>query len=237
MPVGCGPYGAVLPWCGGVGTRGDTVTFEFPHAISHRSHRRFAPGNCALLRGPLVYVERRTRPRNRRSCARKLGRATPLSMQTPGVFSSQAGGRIRTYAPFYLRARRKSTRCTSNGAKDKTIDSQTQSRNASTPAIGSRRRFRSRMPQPSWRASNPPEPLCAFPGETDELRERYAARVEQIAELGTVDAPSLPGSGLPKKHTGPAVRRTAEVTLSWPIENMGPRCPTCSPPSPAISSS
>jgi ribulose-bisphosphate carboxylase large chain len=63
------------------------------------------------------------------------------------------------------------------------------------------------------------------PGETDELRERYAARVEQIEELGTVDAPSLTGSGLPKGHTGPVVRRTAHVTLSWPLENMGPSLP------------
>jgi len=63
------------------------------------------------------------------------------------------------------------------------------------------------------------------PGETDELRERYAARVEQIEELGTVDEPSLTGSGLPKHHAGPVVRRTAHVTLSWPIENMGPSLP------------
>jgi ribulose-bisphosphate carboxylase large chain len=63
------------------------------------------------------------------------------------------------------------------------------------------------------------------PGETDELRERYAARVERIEELGTVDAPSLAGSGLPKRHTGPTVRRTAEVTLSWPLANMGPSLP------------
>ena len=63
------------------------------------------------------------------------------------------------------------------------------------------------------------------PGETDELRERYAARVEKIAELGTVDAPSLSGSGLPKNLTGPVVRRTAEVTLSWPMENLGPSLP------------
>lgn len=63
------------------------------------------------------------------------------------------------------------------------------------------------------------------PGETDELRERYAARVEKIVELGTVDAPSLPGSGLPKNQQGPTVRRAAEVTLSWPIENMGPSLP------------
>ena len=63
------------------------------------------------------------------------------------------------------------------------------------------------------------------PGETDELRERYAARVEEIRELGTVDAPSLTGSGLPKGHTGPVPRRTAQVELSWPIENMGPSLP------------
>ena len=63
------------------------------------------------------------------------------------------------------------------------------------------------------------------PGETDELRERYAARVEHVEELGTVGAPSLAGSGLPKKHAGPIVRRTAEVTLSWPLENMGPSLP------------
>jgi ribulose-bisphosphate carboxylase large chain len=63
------------------------------------------------------------------------------------------------------------------------------------------------------------------PGETDELRERYAARVEKIDELGITNAPSLPGSGLPKKHAGPIVRRTAEVTLSWPLENMGPSLP------------
>jgi ribulose-bisphosphate carboxylase large chain len=63
------------------------------------------------------------------------------------------------------------------------------------------------------------------PGETDELRERYAARIEKIVELGTVDAPSLSGSGLPKKHSGPVIRHTAEVTLSWPIENMGPSLP------------
>lgn len=63
------------------------------------------------------------------------------------------------------------------------------------------------------------------PGETDELRERHAARVEQIVELGTVDAPSLSGSGLPKGHSGPVVRRIAEVELSWPLANMGVSLP------------
>ena len=63
------------------------------------------------------------------------------------------------------------------------------------------------------------------PGETDELRERYASRVENIVELGTVDAPSLSGSGTPKNQSGPVIRRIAEVTLSWPIENMGASLP------------
>src|SRR6185312_16201605 len=61
------------------------------------------------------------------------------------------------------------------------------------------------------------------PGETDELRERYAARVESIRELAPAETASLPGSGTPKNWDG--VRRTAEVTLSWPLENLGPSLP------------
>ncbi len=61
------------------------------------------------------------------------------------------------------------------------------------------------------------------PGETDELRERYAATVETIEELGEVAAPSLPGSGLPK--SGDMKRRAAKVTLSWPLHNFGPSLP------------
>jgi ribulose-bisphosphate carboxylase large chain len=61
------------------------------------------------------------------------------------------------------------------------------------------------------------------PGETDELREAHAARVERITDLGEVAAASLPGSGQPKD--GPGLRRSAEVTLSWPLANMGPSLP------------
>jgi len=61
------------------------------------------------------------------------------------------------------------------------------------------------------------------PGETDELRERHAARVEAIRELEPASVPSLPGSGIPKLWDG--VRRTAQVTLSWPLENIGPSLP------------
>jgi ribulose-bisphosphate carboxylase large chain len=61
------------------------------------------------------------------------------------------------------------------------------------------------------------------PGETDALREAHAARVEEVVELGEAAAPSLPGSGLPK--SGDAKRRTARVTLSWPMSNFGPSLP------------
>lgn len=62
------------------------------------------------------------------------------------------------------------------------------------------------------------------PGETDELREAHAARVESIEELGDVATPSLPGSGLPKGG-GDGRRRRARVVLSWPLSNMGPSLP------------
>ena len=59
------------------------------------------------------------------------------------------------------------------------------------------------------------------PGETDELREQHAARVEAIAERDSAPSPSLPGAGVPKGLAGPPVWRRAEVTLSWPVSNMG----------------
>ena len=60
------------------------------------------------------------------------------------------------------------------------------------------------------------------PGETDELRERHAARVESIRELDAVSAPSLPGAGVPKSG---ASFRCAEVEISWPLANLGPSLP------------
>jgi ribulose-bisphosphate carboxylase large chain len=61
-----------------------------------------------------------------------------------------------------------------------------------------------------------------LPGETDEMRERYGARIEAIEEIGTVERPSLPGAGAPN---GATVIRRAHVALSWPIDNMGPSLP------------
>ncbi len=65
------------------------------------------------------------------------------------------------------------------------------------------------------------------PGETDELRERHAARVERITELESVDEPSLPHSKPPPSflnaHTGKF--RRAEAVVSFPFENMGASLP------------
>jgi ribulose-bisphosphate carboxylase large chain len=60
-------------------------------------------------------------------------------------------------------------------------------------------------------------------GETDELRERFGARIESLVELGEAAAPSLPGAWAPK--SGSVRPRTAEVTLSWPLHNFGPSLP------------
>jgi len=64
-----------------------------------------------------------------------------------------------------------------------------------------------------------------LPGETDELRERFGARVEKITPLESGAAPSLPGARVPKGGWDGAYNR-AEVTLSYPLENMGANLPT-----------
>ncbi|MFM2295088.1 MAG: hypothetical protein RLZZ350_1501 [Verrucomicrobiota bacterium] len=58
--------------------------------------------------------------------------------------------------------------------------------------------------------------FVAVPGETEELKQRFAARVEKITPLETVAVPSLPGA---KSSTGKFQR--AEVVVSWSLENMG----------------
>jgi ribulose-bisphosphate carboxylase large chain len=63
------------------------------------------------------------------------------------------------------------------------------------------------------------------PGETDELRAKSGARVEEMTELDSAAAPSLPGAGVPKGLAGAAVYRRAEILVSWPIDNMGPSLP------------
>ena len=61
-----------------------------------------------------------------------------------------------------------------------------------------------------------------LPCETPELKERAAARVERLEVVETVEGPSLPGAGHPG---GNAVYQRALVTLSWPLNNLGPSLP------------
>jgi ribulose-bisphosphate carboxylase large chain len=61
--------------------------------------------------------------------------------------------------------------------------------------------------------------------ETDELRAAHGARVESIVELDGVAEPSLPIRPLPAEMRDNVRFRRAEVTLSWPIANMGTSLP------------
>jgi ribulose-bisphosphate carboxylase large chain len=63
--------------------------------------------------------------------------------------------------------------------------------------------------------------FVAVPGETEELKQRFAARIEKIILLETVATPSLPGG---RSVTGKFQR--AEVVVSWSLENMGYNLPT-----------
>jgi ribulose-bisphosphate carboxylase large chain len=63
------------------------------------------------------------------------------------------------------------------------------------------------------------------PGETDDLRARFGARVERLTELGEADRPSLPGSRPPRGGEGRPRYRRAEVVVSFPLENMGTSLP------------
>ena len=61
-------------------------------------------------------------------------------------------------------------------------------------------------------------------GETDELQARHRARVESIAILAVGNAPSLPGSRF-RAPAGTAEYRTAQVKISFPLENVGANLP------------
>ena len=62
--------------------------------------------------------------------------------------------------------------------------------------------------------------FVAVPGETEELKSRFAARVEKITPLETVTEPAIPGA---KSATGTYQRAMIEV--SWSIENFGYNLP------------
>jgi len=58
--------------------------------------------------------------------------------------------------------------------------------------------------------------FVAVPGETAELKQRFAARVEAVEVLETVAAPAIPGA---ESKTGGYHR--AMVKVSWSVENFG----------------
>src|SRR3954471_7320568 len=64
--------------------------------------------------------------------------------------------------------------------------------------------------------------FVAVPGETPELKARAAARVEHVELLDTATSPSLPVAS-PLNPDGPW--RRARVTVSWPLDNIGPSLP------------
>lgn len=61
------------------------------------------------------------------------------------------------------------------------------------------------------------------PGESEEIKHLYGARVEHIAPLDSVHVPSLPGCRAGKP--GEAFNR-ADIVVSWPVENFGSNLPT-----------
>ncbi len=64
--------------------------------------------------------------------------------------------------------------------------------------------------------------FVAVPGETEELKQRFAARVEKIEQLESSDAPSLP-TGRPAAPG--AHYQRARLAVSWSVENFGTNLP------------
>jgi ribulose-bisphosphate carboxylase large chain len=62
--------------------------------------------------------------------------------------------------------------------------------------------------------------FVAVPGETEELKQRFAARVESVELLETVDQPAIPGAVSKDRKYHRAI-----VKVSWSIENFGCNLP------------
>ncbi len=62
--------------------------------------------------------------------------------------------------------------------------------------------------------------FIAIPGETDELKQRFAARVESIEILDAVKEPAIPGIA----GNGKLYQR-ANIKVSWSVENFGNNLP------------
>lgn len=62
--------------------------------------------------------------------------------------------------------------------------------------------------------------FVAVPGETEELKARFAARVESVEVTNTVNQPSIPSD-----KTTAAQYHQATVKVSWSVENFGTNLP------------
>src|SRR6188768_3498371 len=62
--------------------------------------------------------------------------------------------------------------------------------------------------------------FVAVPGETEELKQRFAARVESVTHVESVNEPAIPGV----KSNGGLYHR-ANIEVSWSIENFGYNLP------------
>ncbi|GAB3988230.1 ribulose-bisphosphate carboxylase large subunit family protein [Spirosoma daeguense] len=62
--------------------------------------------------------------------------------------------------------------------------------------------------------------FVAVPGETEELKSRFAARVESVTPLESVSEPAIPGA-----VSASGTYHRAIVTVSWSIENFGYNLP------------
>ena len=68
--------------------------------------------------------------------------------------------------------------------------------------------------------------FVSVPGETSELKERFAAQVVRVEPLDTVREPSLPGSKPPRNTAGRAEYHRGRVVISFPLHNFGPSLPS-----------
>ena len=63
--------------------------------------------------------------------------------------------------------------------------------------------------------------FLSVPGETDELKARYRARVMELVPLESLSKPSLPGSRSPTTSSENKEYHQARVTIGFPIETVG----------------
>ena len=80
-------------------TGGDTLSFKLPQQFRTEAIDGLHPETVAILRGPLVYVERSPAASDAKHAPTE---ALQPAADTPGVFAAPTGALPRTYVPFYF---------------------------------------------------------------------------------------------------------------------------------------